>query len=482
MASAIAFDVPKPAGTVDDVVTASSTSYAHPSPAFSSNLAPSTLASPFIAALVNSSTHSPSLNASPSNSPSLSHTGPFPTSFGALEGAAAAAKHSVAGSARLHKKSPVHKRRSSDASASPDVASAYDTQSDLYYGDASSPFHASSGQAKPKDKLKKNLRKLSLPTKDENTDAIDLSRTTAENEELSGLAIQSPVASSPLTHDFGHSAVSGSRSHARSFSVNSQLSNVSTSFKPSEPFAQPMTYSPQLCKSPTLDTFQEVADTTDGENAEDVKEYEPEAEAKPKGDACPPARHQISQSPGGLMITSIANDESVLLALDTSPANSCHPPSMVSAAFVHPSHTLGTTTSVATDSPHAASRTSSMMLGTEVSRSRTAPDLGEASREASIQAARQAFAQRQEAKTRKYERKEQKAKEKRLRRVSKGGQEDDLGKDESAAVRSQQPTPSTKEKVTPTEAETFGKSKQSRSYSGIVAWLKLRLKRNGVRP
>lgn len=111
-------------------------------------------------------------------------------------------------------------------------------------GDRYLPEAASSRSVK----LKQNLRKLTTQPKDDPT-TIDLSRTAQENEERSGLTIQSQSQThspaSPLTGD-ARSATK--RGHGRSFSGASAQSG--STFTPTLPFVHPMRQEEQRSRSP----------------------------------------------------------------------------------------------------------------------------------------------------------------------------------------------------------------------------------------
>ena len=277
----------------------------------------------------------------------------------------------------------------------------------------------SSSKAISKDKVKNNLRRLA--TKDEGaTTGIDLSLTAAENEERSGLAIYSPSPTSPLTSGFDFSHSGRHRAHVRSYSATSQQSGVSGSFKPSVPFALPIQRSPRPDSPPA--EYNHFANSTVGsEYSSDalgiLRESDTSTSRRSSAVDGPRIASRVSSRPNLHISTS---ESSTAQVASKSQSNLSH----ASSSFTRSRGNTAVSYEAANATP--TSRTST---GTDLglgfmrhanTSSRDSPIMDAESRAASIHAARRAFVEKEEAKTRKYEERARKSTEKRARKMSKG--------------------------------------------------------------
>ncbi|KAI9725666.1 MAG: hypothetical protein M1828_002951 [Chrysothrix sp. TS-e1954] len=241
-------------------------------------------------------------------------------------------------------------------------------------------------------KIKQNLRRsLHGPTQQQPDTTIDLSRTTEENEQLSGLTISSPTANSPSLNDTNFTRNIKNRQHARTYSTASANSGTSGSFKPTEPFVHPMRQAPGTSAYSTSfsqDFANKPISSTDANAFRATPKYSLSlSSSNDPYSASRPSLHVDTSSP-----SSQHNKQS--------PANntSSRPRRNTNRSI---SSGLSSTAS-------ASDRAFSFIRGG----THSMPPVDAATRAASIHAARQAFNEREAVKQAKYDRKEQKRKHK----------------------------------------------------------------------
>ena len=272
-----------------------------------------------------------------------------------------------------------------------------------------------------KEKFKQNLRKLSHAPNEPGDGAINLSMTAEENEKLTGLGL-----STPSTFGVRHSRSadvltttngSGNRGHARSYSHVPQISSVSVLYQPTAPWgvSKPAStaYTPTTTTtfdSPTIPldyspTTYDIPEETFGRNRGTTVNSSASSEKRPS------------------MRTQSGSSTRFLSSSQTN---------LAKAGLTRPRRS---STNHSVDTVAGKARTSFERGFSFVSRGKDEP-IDPVARAATIQAARQAFDDRQEAKTRKFEEKEQRKAEQQQRKQSKA--EERRRRESYAQARQQQ--------------------------------------------
>ncbi|RMX74953.1 hypothetical protein D0869_12082 [Hortaea werneckii] len=174
-----------------------------------------------------------------------------------------------AGHAKLHKRNFSGSSQPGPPSPMSGVQSAFSTPYATY------EEKADSGETPPlgsTSRLKPYMRKMSS-AKEESRDQgqIDLSKSSLDNDRLTGLGIQD-FGNVPSASDvsFAHAARRGT--HARATSVGSQVSSGSGSFKPTLPFTHPMRQNPQPYTPPTCSSNASLVNAEEIQESDDVFE------------------------------------------------------------------------------------------------------------------------------------------------------------------------------------------------------------------
>ncbi|KAI9665376.1 MAG: hypothetical protein M1831_001814 [Alyxoria varia] len=259
-----------------------------------------------------------------------------------------------------------------------------------------------SAKSTSRDKLKQNLRKFSQ-NKDDNSTSLDLSRTAAENQERSGLAINSPSSGSPLVSETGVFHNAPLRAHGRTHSGTSFQSNISGSFKPTTPFTLQMKPSPRPYTPPT-----EFATATRSSSALSDNFDHPSGGVRPSE----------STDWVGARPTEVSKPTLWLNTDDRRLADSPQP-SMSQSFYPRSRRDTNRSVETTTSSRPSVDRSMGFVRGVYHPSSKNSPVVDDSSRQASIQAARQAFTEREEAKARRYDRMEKKAAEKKEKSKTK---------------------------------------------------------------
>ena len=263
-----------------------------------------------------------------------------------------------------------------------------------------------SGTPATATKIKPYLRKLSL--KDGNR--VDLSKPAAENEGLAGLGIHDFGGVSRSAADVRFETVSSGRSrHQRATSNGSQFSNISASQRPSVPYMHPMRhtprpYTPPIAKSYTTsvlgseasDEAVDVIADEDFRPRQTSRSFEPQHRSDNISSSMPAAPHSLH------LHTSLSSS---LTRLQNNPSQS----SLTGSMPTQQRSRGGTLASLDTTSPSSRTSMDKALGFIRVSRSATVDSdvaLDPMVRAASIQAARLAYTEREEAKERKAEKEE----------------------------------------------------------------------------
>ncbi|KAF2839471.1 hypothetical protein M501DRAFT_1011288 [Patellaria atrata CBS 101060] len=334
--------------------------------------------------------HSVSLVTSQSSSVNDSTPGRIPATHGRL--------HKRGGSASISPQSSDH--RPFDYNKLPETPKSMSEEPRQEYAQ---PAHATPSAIK----VKPYLRKLSH--KDNNT--IDLSRTAAENESLAGLRIlneynyNSPRSASDVTF----SPLGGRVGHNRSTSNNSQFSTGSASQRPSGPYTHPMRQTPRPYTPPVAKSYPTSIVAT--ENSGEEYDIMSDDEFRYRAHVFDPARRSgsISSIPTGTQLLSNGTASSLRFGnqSQTSLSSPLPPPPP-------PAGRARKDTIRSFDTATGSTRTSIDKTFGFI-RGRDSP-VNPSSRAASIQAARIAYREKEEAKDRKAEKEEMKKREKEDRR------------------------------------------------------------------
>lgn len=374
----------------------------------------------------------------------------------AAQGALAAAKVS-SDSARLHKrttsKSSRHSRKSS-ANNTPVLGYSSTFTSPILPQDAfRPPSPKPSPKAKSKDKLKNTFRKPSVTEDDAPT--IDFSRTTQENEERTGLAISSSHATSVLSSGRAH------RRHTRTASQQSDSSDalwpalpMRPALDPDTPFFEKRSYSSPMLGSNALGDAhgsRAVSDNSERSSAADVSKSSFGTPSRPR------LRVNTSEGLSGRR-TSTSHSN-----LSHGSASNTRPRPLMSAETAHETPT--SRTSATTD------RAFGLLKGTSREASTIDPD----TRAATIQAARVAFEEKQEAKNRKYEQRERRASEKKARKAAQ--QAGRSRKNTSTAEHAPAPTMNPHDQ----DSQKATKAPLKPRFSGMASWLRSHLSSSSLK-
>lgn len=383
------------------------------------------------------------------------------------------------------------KKRSTSKSSKPAAGSlpGLDTTGDNTSGKRPSPSASAAGspieslrstrsQSLSKEKLRQNLRKFT-PQRSDTSTTLDLSRTAEENEAASGLALS---ASRLANNAESKSAMRGI--HARSSSRNSTHSMGGNSIQPTAPFVHPMRQTPRVNTPITSSSLLASLDGSGEAGGTPSHRYDEQA--------------VVNRSLAGSRshtgpLAAIEDNSPFRLTMATSHPTSTSSPSDLPTPWSRSRRN----TSLSTDTVTSPASRTSYDRGFNVFRPR-AESMDPAERAASIHAARQAFAEREEAKARRYEKKEQKCAEKQARKEDRGRRVA-MPQDRSTTSTSEEtekseciagveyagirPRRSRSVPVTSGEKRTMARDKAARRpqkdlksrYLRFLAWLKTRL-------
>ena len=267
-----------------------------------------------------------------------------------------------------------------------------------------------SSRSVTRDKIKHNWKKLAQGREEEYRDTIDLSRTAAENEERSGLNIHTRISTARSATDVNFNRTPRAR-HGPLISHTSQQSTVSGSFQPTLPFVHPMR---QKSRPYTPTTTQSYA------NSVISSDYSGDVfPGLAQDDVTNGHRHHSAQYSSSM---ASLPDRPPLYITTTGSATRLANPSQnnLSAAtsFTTTRPRRSTNRSIDTTSPTSRSSVDRALNLIRRPTQDTEP-VDPVVRAMNINAARQAFAAREEAKTRKYEKQEQKATDREMKKTAK---------------------------------------------------------------
>lgn len=249
--------------------------------------------------------------------------------------------------------------------------------------------------------LKQNLRKLSQHQDDQDYNTIDLSKTAAENEERSGLGITTSRSIPNI-----RTAPGGFRGHSRSHSHNSQHS-VSGPWEPTVSTLHPYTLPPTRSYTASNDGLDFSGDVY-----------------------TPPLPEDAVRRSRGATVDSSTSDAKPKLRLITTPTETFEIPPLPALNQNNPSLTSLDRTSTrprrSTNQSHQSANNGELNMTpltkaslNYLTRTKTDEPVDAVTRAATIQAARQAFEDREEDKARKYEEQEQRAQSRQQRKIAK---------------------------------------------------------------
>lgn len=375
--------------------------------------------------------------------------------------------------AKLHKrrtsKSSIHSRQSQ-----PHTENAYIRPDEAAL--AENPNTLSSKKIS-RETLIQNLRRISTyKGLESKSDVIDLSLTIAENQEKSGLRLYSSFTDIRSQADNILDSAGRRRGHARSTSQTSQSSYIASPFQPTAPFVLPM-------RSTSFQNNQPVANNYASSYTNITQQLVTEGGSRLRSGLSNDAPSPIIASPMPCAMP---------MRMDLPSTPSLEGGSQSSTpGFPSTRPRGGTDRSFDTMTPIVRTSTDKTF---NFKRNKDEP-MDYMTRAASIQAARQAFQEKEEAKARKYEKQEQKAMERQQRKESKGGERQPkvvergmtsnsfhTEKAESMYSAGRTASPErTKKSDRPTtyaaaEESTVSRKKAARSrYRRFITWLKTRL-------
>lgn len=270
--------------------------------------------------------------------------------------------------------------------------------------------------AKPKVNIKPMLRKMSRD--DAPSASIDLSRSSTEQE---GLGIYMNLDRERRQSESLYSATyrrTPADLHNRSTSGTSQFSTTtgSSAGKPGAQFVNPMRPTPKV-HTPSLSQSHQTS-INDSDGLED-EELEPEPKGQPTPEPYRPVR--VSSGPVPRLSLQIEDDSFTHLP-GISQTNVAGRPSF--------GYSRDNGSTLDTASPSSRNSLDFMF------RSRTRTSTDPISRAATIQAARQAFEEKEAAKTRRFEKQQTKAEERQTRRRVKRTPSSPFGGPDSSAAQS----------------------------------------------
>jgi hypothetical protein len=257
-------------------------------------------------------------------------------------------------------------------------------------------------------KIKPYLRKLSL--KDSANNAIDLSRPTAENEKIAGLGIHDYAAPSKSAADVSFNTIAGSgRSrHTRTTSGNSQFSTASGHQRPTAPYAHPMRQTPRPYTPPITRSYT-ASSLLGSDISDEAIDIMVEDDLRNRQHSFAPSRRSgsIGSLPTRPQAPYIPSSSSLTRLNASNPSQSSLPSLPTSRSRGDTLHSIDTAT--------PSSRTSTDKAISFIRSGREEP-VDAASRAATIMAARIAYQEREEAKSRKAEKEVLKLQEKENRK------------------------------------------------------------------